>query len=201
MPAIRWLRDHAQPDWSVFEWGSGASTLFMARAVGHLVSVEHDTAWHRRVAETLKLGHISNVDLRLIEPEPGSEVVPGLFRSSFPEYRHLSFRAYVSAIDSQPEASLDLVMVDGRARPGCISHAAPKVRPGGFLMLDNAERPAYAGAIQELEAAGWERQPLVGPVPACRWPAFADTSIFVRPGVATSSRNDSATPTPPPRQS
>lgn len=199
MPAVRWLRANARPDWSVFEWGSGASTLFLARAVGRLVSIEHDGAWYGRIAERVRLGGHSNVDLRLVEPEPEVEGVPDEYRSSSPFHDRLSFRAYVSAIDAFPDTSFDLVLVDGRARPGCMAHAAAKVRPGGALLLDNAERPAYAGAIHALEAAGWRRHSLAGPVPSCRWPGFADTSIFVRPGASTSSSPGVSSGSPPRR--
>ncbi|HKO93603.1 MAG TPA: hypothetical protein VJU61_20760, partial [Polyangiaceae bacterium] len=44
--ARRWLARQLRPHLRVFEWGSGGSTLFLARRVAELVSVEHDAEWY-----------------------------------------------------------------------------------------------------------------------------------------------------------
>ncbi|MES1224680.1 MAG: hypothetical protein ABUT20_54815, partial [Bacteroidota bacterium] len=36
-----------------------------------------------------------------------------------------------------------LILIDGRARTSCIKHAVGKLKPSGFLILDNAERKYY----------------------------------------------------------
>ena len=48
-PAMRWLTSYLRPSMSVFEWGSGGSTLFFAQRVARVVSVEYDTAWSAAV--------------------------------------------------------------------------------------------------------------------------------------------------------
>ena len=50
-----------------------------------------------------------------------------------------------NAICDEPDASLDLVVVDGRARVECARRAMPKVKPGGLLLLDDTSRERYAG--------------------------------------------------------
>jgi predicted O-methyltransferase YrrM len=55
----------------------------------------------------------------------------------------MQFRSYVEAIDAYPDASFDLVVVDGRARPSCLRQAIPKLRPRGLLVLDNSDRDYY----------------------------------------------------------
>jgi hypothetical protein len=35
------------------------------------------------------------------------------------------------------------VVVDGRSRVDCARHGLGKIRPGGFLLLDNAQRERY----------------------------------------------------------
>ncbi len=55
----------------------------------------------------------------------------------------MSFEKYVRSIDRFIDKSLDLVIIDGRARLSCITHALKKIRPGGYLMLDDSERERY----------------------------------------------------------
>jgi hypothetical protein len=92
----------------------------------------------------------------------------------------LSFENYCQAIDRYPADAFDLVVVDGRARPSCVFHARSRVRPGGYLMVDDAERPEYAEGLQLLE--GWPRTDFSGPVPFNMW--FGSTACFARPGSA-----------------
>ncbi|HEY0953010.1 MAG TPA: hypothetical protein VGD85_22645, partial [Nocardioides sp.] len=43
----------ARPGARVLEWGSGASTVWLARRAGSVVTVEHDPAWAARTARGL----------------------------------------------------------------------------------------------------------------------------------------------------
>ncbi|MBN8710079.1 MAG: hypothetical protein J0I10_11890, partial [Verrucomicrobia bacterium] len=54
-----------------------------------------------------------------------------------------SFREYATAIERVGVSGFDAVLVDGRARPSCIMHSLDKVKPGGLLVVDNAERDYY----------------------------------------------------------
>lgn len=45
---------------------------------------------------------------------------------------------YVRIIDEVSDESLDFVLVDGLARSWCALAAIPKLRPGGLLVIDNA---------------------------------------------------------------
>ena len=47
--ARTWLEAYLKPDMFVFEWGSGGSTLFIAKRANKLISVEHDMGWYDRV--------------------------------------------------------------------------------------------------------------------------------------------------------
>ncbi|HVV93463.1 MAG TPA: heparinase II/III family protein, partial [Hyphomicrobiales bacterium] len=69
----------------------------------------------------------------------------------------------------------DLVVVDGRARMGCLAAGAAKVAPGGWLVLDNANYPRYRERLAELRATvlrGWREVDLSGPGPYSRTPAW-----------------------------
>ncbi len=78
---------------------------------------------------------------------------PARYRSVAPYSEYLDFQNYVTQIDAFPDSTFDIVLVDGRARPACLIHALPKVRRGGLLILDNAERPHYQQAIRQVTDA------------------------------------------------
>jgi hypothetical protein len=85
----------------------------------------------------------------MIEAEPAGESTnleasdPDHYFSANEEYPDKIFRKYATAIDSYQDEAFDLVLVDGRVRPSCIKHGASKVKIGGLLILDNAERDYY----------------------------------------------------------
>jgi predicted O-methyltransferase YrrM len=153
--AIRWLENTLTRDMSVFEFGSGGSTLFLAARAGKVVSIEHDAAWYQFVSQRIAQLGIHNCDLQLAEPQPlpadqGDEYGPHTYTSRHGKRHTQWFENYVTRIDSYPDASFDLVIVDGASRAACIQHALTKVRRGGYLMLDNAERKRYRTATDSL---------------------------------------------------
>ena len=129
----------------VFEYGSGGSTLFWLKHGARCTSVEHDEQWYAQVRQ--RVGDPTRLDYRLVLPEPaaadGDPTDPRGYRSTAPAFRHHAFMNYARQIDEFPDEHFDVVLVDGRARPSCLMHAAPKVKRGGFLVLDNAERDYY----------------------------------------------------------
>jgi predicted O-methyltransferase YrrM len=105
------------------EYGSGLSTLWLARRVSQFVSVEHDAEWHDKVSGQLKKHSLSNVDHRFApqdEPETQGD------RS---EYARVALEV--------PDSSLNFVLVDGVHRDHCARLALPKLAPGGLLIIDN----------------------------------------------------------------
>lgn len=103
------------------EFGSGRSTLWFAARVKHLTSVEHEEKWHTHVQARLKEGGFQNVTLHLCPSSAGAE--------------HNA--KYVGILDRLERNSLDFVSVDGICRGACALAALPKIRGGGFLLIDN----------------------------------------------------------------
>jgi predicted O-methyltransferase YrrM len=182
--AARFLDSVIRRDWKIFEYGSGGSTLYLAGRAGQLVSIEHDPAWADKVRVELERRNLGRCELRCIEPEraasPADPSDPEGAASSWHGLRDFSFARYAAAIDAAEDASLDLVLVDGRARPACVAHARPKVKPGGYLLLDNSDRPHYAKAAAALGA--WKRFDFHGPGPYVL--AFFCSTFWQRPGVS-----------------
>jgi precorrin-6B methylase 2 len=146
--AVEWLRAYLRPGMRVFEYGSGGSTVFFASRTAQVVSVEHDTAWYARTEERLRALELTNCTYVLQPPEAGADA---RFSSTDDRYRGMNFEAYVRTIAAYPDHDFDLVSVDGRSRVACVLEALPKVRKGGFLLLDDAYRDEYSAAMDALE--------------------------------------------------
>ena len=184
--AVNFLRGWLRPHMSVFEWGSGGSTIFFARHAAHVLAVEHEMEWAERVRAACAAKGCANAGVEHLAPEPEEGAAqwdssdPSAFASGGEQFCGLSFRRYVTAIDQFPDADFDLVVVDGRARPACLRRALAKVKPDGFVLLDNAERKHYAPTKALLDPARWEFHDFTGPGPYCR--QFWQTHAWRRKG-------------------
>lgn len=144
----------------VFEYGSGGSTLFWLDKGAQVVSIEHDRDWYQRMRAIT--ANNPQLDYRFVEAEkietagtekgnvPGNPGDPSLYLSDDPDHRGAHFRRYVEQIDEFADQFFDIVLIDGRARPSCIVHAAKKVKVGGHLVLDNADRPYYLAHTKQV---------------------------------------------------
>lgn len=144
--AIDYLNSLPLENKRVFEYGSGGSTLYWLSRNMLPISVEHDPSWFDLVRIHLDT---SKVDYRLVQPQKHvAEVIadisdPLLYLSEDAQYKGYNFKSYVSQIDTFPNGYFDVILVDGRARPACIMHSAPKIKVNGLLILDNADRLYY----------------------------------------------------------
>ncbi|HJN04241.1 MAG TPA: class I SAM-dependent methyltransferase [Alphaproteobacteria bacterium] len=162
-----------------FEYGSGASTLWLARRCKTVYSVEHDPAWAARI-EALAHG-FNNVHLIHRAPEPVAR--DAAFESQFPGWGRTGFEAYVRAIDSAP-GPFDLIAIDGRCRSQCLRAALGKLAAGGLIVLDNSNRRRYRAAI---EASGLHTARLRGWAPAI--PYLEETMLLARTPPLSSAAN------------
>lgn len=164
-PALRFLKRIIRPDWTVFEFGSGRSTVWYARRVASVLALESDANLHMQVSRRLALCDGAHVEL-----------VPA---EGFPDRAR-----------REPDDAFDLVVVDGaeqdefgvdlppeRDRTACVAAAKTKVRPGGILLFDNSDVPRY-GRIDDI-LAGWHRVRFSGfsSYPLTPW----ETSFYWRP--------------------
>jgi hypothetical protein len=115
-PAIEYLRQLDFSDKTVFEYGSGNSTLFWGASAKAVVSAEEDERWYATLGPKLP----SNCELVL----------------------ETDLARYVDVIRRYPEG-FDVIVVDGasrgRTRLKCSRVAIECLRPGGLIILDNAD--------------------------------------------------------------
>jgi predicted O-methyltransferase YrrM len=115
-----------RPTDQALEFGSGGSTEWVAQRVGLLRSVEAADHWYTEVAKRIAQRGLDNVLLELVS-------------SGELGYESDAHRAaYVNAHPDIEVDSLDLVFVDGEYRDACALRGIDLLRPGGILVLDNA---------------------------------------------------------------
>lgn len=133
-----------RPGARVFEWGSGASTLWLAARSGHVQSVEHDADWAGILLPRLP----ANVDLTIVPPAPSPTPAVGSAKRG---HAGLDFSTYVAAIDAV-DGDFDMIVIDGRAREACLGRAIRRLAPDGLIVFDNVDRQRYRDAIGALGA-------------------------------------------------
>lgn len=112
----------------VIETGSGGSTLFFAEYADELLSFEHSRKWFNIVDKELEGYDRTFIELRFDPDYPKK----GL--------RHI-------------DKDYDIALIDGRGRMKSISSVVKRIKNGGYLILDNAERPRYRPAVKALNLA------------------------------------------------
>jgi hypothetical protein len=152
--AIRFLESLDFAGARVFEYGSGASTLWWKWRGALVTSVDHDPAWAEKVR-----AQSGDPDL-ILETDK---------------------KRYADSILSRPQ-TYDVVVVDGWQdehdflRYRCVAAALQRLTRRGIIVLDNSEWLPKTCAL--LREAGWEQVDFEGPCPGNA--EFGRTSVFWR---------------------
>jgi predicted O-methyltransferase YrrM len=155
---------HAVSPQRCLEWGSGGSTGALLRYcpfVERYVSIEHDRGWYEKVRAAV---NDPRLDLHHVPPD---EAVPRsrLRRTRIAwDARAERERAVMAAYVDFPATlgvTFDFVLVDGRARRFCLPAGWALLRPGGLLILHDAQRVQYHDVLfslgQPLLLEPWRR--------------------------------------------
>ena len=126
--AIVLLENWLRPTDIGIEWGSGRSTAWFASHVTKVLSIEDNRQWYDRVSAMLREKSLQEkVDYRYVAC-PHIEI-------DEPETAD-----YALAADAIADGTADFVLVDGNIRATCMWVAVRKLKAGGLLILDNANR-------------------------------------------------------------
>jgi predicted O-methyltransferase YrrM len=106
------------------EWGSGASTTWLASRCASIVSAEHDRDWSERVRTELTQQGADPNSVRLLSLEPSDRPAES---------------PYVRVIDEFEPGQLDVCFVDGEHRATCVLESIPKLASGGLLIVDDSQ--------------------------------------------------------------
>lgn len=130
----------------VLEWGSGASTAWLAKRCKKVYTVEHDIEWSKTTKKLIS--DYKNVKLTTVPPDVKIDIFDSQYITEKPGYRGVNFKSYVNAINKIDE-KFDLIAIDGRCRSACLKLAASKLKPNGIVLFDDSKRRRYQKALVE----------------------------------------------------
>lgn len=108
-PAIEYLLQLDLRDKTLFEWGSGDSTLFFSERCKKVISIEHDSVFFKKLENKPE-----NVDLRFCPNNLFSEIIES-FKEKF-----------------------DVIFIDSEQRIECTEKALKFIKSDGLIIFDNA---------------------------------------------------------------
>ncbi|MBY0430836.1 MAG: class I SAM-dependent methyltransferase, partial [Rhodospirillales bacterium] len=156
-PAIDFLEQKIQKDWTVFEWGSGNSTLWWSERVKYVHAVESNKEYYEKFSNDKKDNIMKdNIMIKLCEDED----------------------SYINAIETSQFSLFDVVVIDGDSRNLCAKKAVEHVKDDGIIVFDNSDRSAYQDGINYITDFGWMRIDFFGMIPCYTYKSC--TSIFLK---------------------
>lgn len=151
---IDFIKDRLNKEHKIFEYGSGNSTIFYAKRVARVVSVEHDENWYQKILGSKP----ENAEMIFTKLETGGEY---------------SKKAVLS------NEKFDIIIVDGRDRVNCCIESVQALTPNGVVVLDDSHRVKYDGARAFLLNNGFKELPFTGIAPGLFY--LKTTSVFYKP--------------------
>lgn len=135
---LHFFEPRLNPDFRMFEYGCGFSTMWYAARVKNIVAVENNAFWAEKV--TTQLPSHGKVVLRE-DPD-----------------------AYVNEVRNHPK--FDIIVIDGVFRERCWEPALESLLPEGVIVWDNSDREDFDTGYQHLQAYGFRELPFYGLSPS-----------------------------------
>ena len=148
---VKLLQERVKPEWRVFEYGAGYSTIWWSTKVAEVHSTESDIQWAAMVRSVAR---------------PSAAVRSCNDPEAFPR-----------EIDHVP-GNFEVIVVDGLNRPACAVHAVSRLSEDGVIIYDNTDRAAYRKSRDVLKQQGFKELQLTGVTPMTI--QRETTSIFYR---------------------
>ena len=152
---ISFLEERLNKSHDLFEFGSGFSTIFFARRVSTVTSLEYDEKWF----ETISAKAPENATIKFIPNDIDGK--------------------YCRAI-SDTGRKFDIVIVDGRDRVNCFKQSLICLSESGIILLDDSTRERYIEAFEIANKEGFRTLNFVGLKPTGI--GSDRTTIFYRDG-------------------
>jgi len=130
-PAIEFLKTRLNKSMEVSEYGCGNSTLWLAKRVKSVISIEHNKSWFEKVNKIKP----KNVTLILKELNSG-------------DYSREILNYY---------NSFDIIVIDGRDRVKCVKNSLNALKENGVVVWDDSDRKDYEKGYAFLKRNGFQR--------------------------------------------
>ncbi|MGD8853552.1 MAG: SAM-dependent methyltransferase [Gammaproteobacteria bacterium] len=111
-PAIEYIKQLDVSEKTIFEYGSGNSTMFWAHRCQKVISIENKRMWYEKIKGQLP----NNVEYLCLENK----------------------KEYIEAIGRYSN-EFDIIIIDGNYRFECASVARNRLSHDGFIILDNSD--------------------------------------------------------------
>ncbi|SKB66841.1 class I SAM-dependent methyltransferase [Daejeonella lutea] len=150
---IDFISQRIKDSHTVFEFGSGNSTLYYAKRAKKVVSVEHDKAWYEKIAGSSP----SNAEMIFCDLQSNGDY---------------------SRMPSSLPGKFDIIIVDGRDRVNCCYNSLSALSETGVVVLDDSERLKYNDARVFFEKEGFKEISFSGISPGLFY--RKSTSVFYK---------------------
>ena len=148
---IYFLHEKINKNMSIFEYGSGNSTIYFSSRVTKICSLEHDEGWYQKMKDKLP----KNVEYHF---KPLYDCYADFIKCTNKRY--------------------DIIIIDGRERVACAKNAPEYLKDDGVIILDNSLREKYKVGLEYLSDLGFKRIDFRGLNPAGF--VLTVTSIFYK---------------------
>jgi len=152
-PAIDFLAGRLNKNLKVFEFGSGNSSLFFAKRVSSITSVEHNKEWFEKIKNSL----------------PENSVIHHVESKSSEQY----LQPFIKI-----GRKFDIIIIDGIFRNECLIESINFLAGESVIILDDSERVDYAEGKNFLLNKNFKRIDFNGISPGLLYQK--STSIFYR---------------------
>ncbi|MGF1924196.1 MAG: FkbM family methyltransferase [Bacteroidia bacterium] len=150
---IDFIKPRLTKELSIFEYGSGNSTLFYAKNTRRVVSVEHDEDWYHKIVK---------------EKAQNAEMI----------FCRLDMAGEYAKKAASLDEKFDIIIVDGRDRVNCCKFAIGGLTEKGVIILDDSERSNYNDARVFLKGKGFKEISFSGISPGLFYEKA--TSVFYK---------------------
>ena len=148
---IYFLEERLKKEMSVFEYGSGNSTIYLSSRVGNICSLEHDEVWYGKMKDRLQ-----------------NKV--GYYHKPLDD----GYADFINSIDEK----YNIIIIDGRQRVACAKNAIANMKDDGVIIWDNSLREKYKEGLEYLANKGYKRIDFRGLNPGGS--VLTATSIFYK---------------------
>ncbi len=152
-PFIKFTEPRLSRDFSVFEFGSGNSTLWYAKRVKNIIAVENDKEWFNIISSNLP----SNAQII---------------------FKKLDYDGEYCRTVLDHSVRFNLIIIDGRDRVNCVKNSINRLTENGVIIFDNSDLPQYKEGVNFLIANGFKKLDFIGLSPVT--PHNNCTSVFYK---------------------
>ena len=155
-PMISFLNERLRPKMTVFEYGSGQSTLYFVRKGLMVDSVENKPDWFKRTQEAAG----KNARIHYVKEEDMTQ-----------------YKTFIHSL----KKTFHIIVIDGypwKERTACLHEALKALRDDGVVLFDDSESPELRGMFLGMKKKGFKVIPFWGMRPVDK--GLSCTSVFYR---------------------